>query len=63
MNKTITLLLLIGAAYGGYRFEATQIQGTCEAENTPTVLNGSTYVCLTLEQAQRVRKALAERGA
>lgn len=50
-------------AYGGYRFEATQIQGTCEAEDTPTVLNGSTYVCLTLEQAQRVRKALAERGA
>jgi len=63
MNKTITLLLLIGAAYCGYLFEATQIQGTCEAENTPTVLNGSTYVCLTLEQAQRVRKALAERGA
>jgi hypothetical protein len=63
MKRTITLLLLIGAAYGGYRFEATQIQGTCEAEDTPTVLNGSTYVCLTMEQAQQVRKALAERGA
>lgn len=62
IRHLVSLALLVGAAYGGVRYEATQIQRTCEASDAPTVLNGTAYVCLTSEQANRIRAALSQRG-
>jgi hypothetical protein len=59
------LLLAIGAwsgLYAGYRYEATRIQQTCEADNGHTVLNGTEYLCLSQRQIE-IMKAHNQRGA
>lgn len=63
IRHILIVALMIGAVYGGIRYEATTIQRSCEDEDAGTILNGQTYVCLTLEQATVLRKRLHERGA
>lgn len=63
IKHILMLSLLAGAVYGGMRYEATKIQQTCEDDSAGTVLNGQTYVCITLEQATELHKRLKERGA
>jgi hypothetical protein len=58
----LTAALLCAAAYGGMRYEATTVQRTCETD-APTMLNGTAYICITLEQAQGIRERLQQHGA
>lgn len=52
------------SAYGGYRYEASFIQGTCESSDAPTWLNGQLYVCEPYVRAlQNTQRAQGERGA
>jgi hypothetical protein len=62
IRHILTLLIITAAAYGGIRYEATKIEQSCLDEDAATVLNGTTYVCITLEQATELRKRLKERG-
>jgi hypothetical protein len=67
----IFLAALVAAGYGGVRYGAKigsqsmadYFQSTCESDHGDTIVNGTVYVCLTLEQAQSVAKRLRERGA
>jgi hypothetical protein len=62
IRDILTFLLITAAAYGGIRYEAVKIEQSCLDENAATVLNGTAYVCLTMEQAIDLRKRLKERG-
>lgn len=67
--KAVDLLLIVAmvlAAFGaGSQFIASRIQATCESDDTPTVINGTEYLCLSarhLEQL-RARQQQSWRGA
>ena len=66
MHIRIQHLVLLGIAagvfYGGYRYEATQIQQSCEQDDGHTVLNGTEYLCLSQRQIE-IMKAHNQRGA
>lgn len=47
--------LIIASACGGVRYEAAEIQRTCEADTGKTVLNGTTYLCLSQRQIDILR--------
>jgi hypothetical protein len=56
-------LVIAGSLYVGIRYEATRIpETTCENDNALTILNGTTYVCLTVPEMQTIQHLLKERG-
>jgi hypothetical protein len=51
----LAVVWYVGANMGaGYR--ADQIQATCESEDAPTIINGTTYVCFSQRAIQRMRE-------
>lgn len=59
----IAAALLIGAAYGGYRYEATRIQQSCDDPHAVTRLNDQAYVCLPGPVWNALVEKLKSRGA
>lgn len=67
MRTILTMLLLIAAAFwAGTSYKADRIATTCESDDTPTVINGREYLCLSarhLQMMREQRQGSAWRGA
>jgi hypothetical protein len=62
---TYCLLLVMCALF--YRIgvvnERLAIKATCDSDDLPTVLDGTTYICLSPAQVAAMQRALQQRGA
>lgn len=58
----LILLVVATALWVGRRWEATDIQQTCEQDDGHTVLNGTEYLCLSQRQIE-IMKSHNQRGA
>lgn len=67
--KRMLLLALYLTAFSAlfYRIgvvsERLAIKATCESDDLPTVIDGTTYICLSPSQAAAMQRALRQRGA
>jgi hypothetical protein len=43
--------------------ERLAIKATCDSDDLPTVIDGTTYICLSPAQAAAMQRALQQRGA
>lgn len=67
MKIVICILLMAISASSAYfigrALENARIQATCDDPNAPTILGGSTYICLNGPTWNAIVKQLKERGA
>lgn len=57
IRLTILAVSLLAAAYAGAHYRESQIQATCESDSAPTIINGTTYLCLSAQQIDKIRKS------
>jgi len=67
MKPLTVLCLMLVACFASYRAgvvqERFEIKATCESDDLPTVIDGTTYICLSPAQAAAMQRALRQRGA